>query len=69
MEVSDVVFAVERDCYFSPECSESGVCVCVCVCVCGGKKEMGKYLEGESATILLGNIPQLFAISFKPVLQ
>ena len=39
------------------------------VCVCGGKKEMGKYLEGESATILLGNIPQLFAISFKPVLQ
>ena len=43
--------------------------VCVCECVCGGKKEMGKYLEGESATILLGNIPQLFAISFKPVLQ
>ena len=39
------------------------------VCVWREKGDGGKYLEGESVTILLGNIPQLFAISFKPVLQ
>ena len=49
------MFDVERDCYFSPECSESGVG--------RGKKESGEDLEGESVTVLLGSIPQLFAIS------
>ena len=38
---------------FSPKCSES---------VCRGKRRVGKDLEGESVTILLGNIPLMFVI-------